>query len=425
MKIVLAAYGTRGDVEPSLAVGCELRHRGHEVRVAVPPDSVPFAEAAGFAATAYGPDSRIGSAKDLGRNLWEEDSTHRAWDPRTLRRLWRESWDFQDQCRLELAKTLTSVAEGADLIFTGLVFEDGAANVAEYYDIPLVSLHYYPMRPNGQALWPLPAPVGRAVMSTFWWMSSRVFGKVEKAQRRELGLPKDSRASTRRITERGSLELQAYDELCFPGLAAEWSEFTDQRPFVGGLSMEVPTGDDEEVASWIAAGTPPICFAFGSMSMKSPADTLAMIGEACAQLGERALICAGLSGFSSAADADHVKVVDRMNYAALFPACRAVVHHGGAGTAAGALRAGVPTLILWSAPDRQMWGNVIKRLEVGTTRRFSSISTKSLVADLRQILAPQYLDRAREVAARMTKPADSAVAAADRVEDFARPRCPG
>jgi UDP:flavonoid glycosyltransferase YjiC (YdhE family) len=101
------------------------------------------------------------------------------------------------------------------------------------------------------------------------------------------------------------------------------------------------------------------------------------------------------------------------------------VHHGGAGTAAGALRAGVPTLILWSAPDRQMWGNVIKRLEVGTTRRFSSISTKSLVADLRQILAPQYLDRAREVAARMTKPADSAVAAADRVEDFARPRCPG
>ena len=146
----------------------------------------------------------------------------------------------------------------------------------------------------------------------------------------------------RRITERGSLEIQAYDEVCFPGLAAEWAKWNGQRPFVGALTMELPTDADEEVASWIAAGTPPIFFGFGSMPVESPADTLAMISAACAQLGERALVCSGGSDFSHVPHFDHVKVVGTVNYAAIFPACRAVVHHGGAGTTAAGLRAGVP-----------------------------------------------------------------------------------
>src|SRR5205807_1966607 len=105
------------------------------------------------------------------------------------------------------------------------------------------------------------------------------------------------------------------------------------------------------VASWIAAGTPPIFFGFGSVPVESPADTLAMISSACAQLGERALVCAGWSDFSHVSYLGHVKVVGAVNYAAIFPACRAVVHHGGAGTTAIGLRAGVPQLILSTLPD--------------------------------------------------------------------------
>ena len=58
MKFVLACYGTRGDVEPGVAVGRELQRRGHEVRMAIPPDMVGFVESAGLAAVANGPDSR-------------------------------------------------------------------------------------------------------------------------------------------------------------------------------------------------------------------------------------------------------------------------------------------------------------------------------------------------------------------------------
>ena len=396
--------------------------RGHDVRVAVPPDLVGLAESAGFTAVACGPDSQTGQAKNSGANLYGE-STHRAWDIGALRRIMREEWEFADQCRSELSNVLMSLTDGADLLFTGQAFEDVADNVAEYYDIPMVTLHYIPLRPNGQFLWFLPALLSRATMSAFWWLTSRVAGNPEKKQRRELGLPKDTRAATRRITERGSLEIQAYDEVCFPGLATEWARWKEQRPFVGTLTLELPTDADEEVASWIAAGTPPICFAFGSMSLKSPADTIAMISELCAQLGERALVCAGSSGFSTDFYAEHVKVVETMNYAAIFPACRAVVHHGGAGTMAAALRAGIPHLVLWSAPDRRMRGAVITRLKVGTARRFSGLTSESLISDLRQILAPQYLERASAVATQMKTSGESAAAAADHIEVFASLRC--
>src|SRR6202022_417300 len=161
------------------------------------------------------------------------------------------------------------------------------------------------------------------------------------------------------------------------------------------------------VLSWIAAGTPPICFSFGSMPVESPADAVEMIASACAQLGERALVCAGWSDFSDVPHSDHVKVVGAINYAAIFPACRAVVHHGGSGTTAASLRAGIPTLILSMDANQTLWGGQVKRLKVGTTRRFSTTTRDSLVADLRRILAPDYVTRARELASGMTKPLES------------------
>ncbi|SKT60902.1 glycosyltransferase B [Mycobacteroides abscessus subsp. bolletii] len=114
-----------------------------------------------------------------------------------------------------------------------------------------------------------------------------------------------------------------------------------------------------------------------------------------------------------------------MNYSIVFPACKAVVHHGGAGTTAASLRAGVPTLVLSTDLDQTLWGARVKRLKVGTARRFSASTERTLVADLRTILDPQCVARAREVATRMTKPAESPVTAADLLENFARERRAG
>lgn len=385
--------------------------------MAVPPELVGFAESAGVAAVAYGPDPQrwLDAHRDFLRNLF--GSFRRISDPR---RIWREAAESGTWCWADMSTTLTSLADEADLLLTGMAYQEVAANVAEYQGIPLATLHFAPVRANARLQPFLPAPLARAAMTVGEWLVWPMRKRADEEQRRVLGLPKKAGPAFRRITQRGWLEIQAYDHLCFPGLAAEWAKWNGQRPFVGALTMELATEADDDVASWIGAGAPPIYFGFGSVPLESPADTFAMICAACAQLGVRALMCSGGTVFSDLSHSGDVKVVSTVNHAAIFPACRAVVHHGGAGTTAAALRAGIPMVILWRGFDQPYWGSVAERLKVGVARRFSSTTRDSLVADLRTVLAPQYAVRAREIATRMTKPAASVEAAADLLEDFAR-----
>jgi len=416
MKFALASYGTRGDIEPCAAVGLELLRRGHEVRIAVPSNLVGFAESVGLAAVPYGPNFV---------ELMEPDIFRKAWKVQNPITLLRKAMEPVTKPWAEVSAALTSLADGTDLLLTGIPYQEVVANVAEYYDIPLATLHTFPQRVNGYVvpIPPLPvnvpSPLMRSGMTVAEWAYWRVTKRAEDAQRRELGLPKATAPSSRRIMERGSLEIQTYEEFCFPEVAAEWG---GRRPFVGALTMELTTDADDEIASWISAGKPPIYFGFGSMPVESPADTLAMISEACAELGERALLCSGATDFTGAPHVDHVKVVGALNHAAIFPACRAVVHHGGAGTTSAGMRAGIPALILWIAFDQPIWADVVKRLRVGTARRFSRTTRESLVADLRRILAREYVTQAREIASRMTKPAASVTTAADLLEDTVRRR---
>jgi UDP:flavonoid glycosyltransferase YjiC (YdhE family) len=394
MKFLLVSYGTRGDVEPCAAVGLELQRRGHDVRMAVPPDTLGFVESAGLAAVAYGPDPQGLRHGDFVRNVAKiHDPDRRV----------RQIAEYASQLWLEMGTTLTALANGADLLVTCIGEQQGLiANVAEYHDIPLAALHSFPVR--------FFAP---------GWLHSQIMRDAEDAYRRAVGLPETTGLSTRGMVERTSLEIQAYDEFCSPEAVAESARPDGRRPFVGSLTLELPTDADDEVASWIAAGTPPIYFGFGSTPVASPADTAAMIVEACARLGERALICSAVSDFSQIPQFDHVKVVGTVNYATIFPACRALVHHGGAGTTAASLRAGVPTLILWIEADQPVWAAQVIRLKVGSARRFLATTQESLVADLRTITAPQYVARARDIAARMTKPAESVARAADLLENAA------
>jgi UDP:flavonoid glycosyltransferase YjiC (YdhE family) len=417
MKVVLASYGGRGDVEPAVVVGRELQRRGHDVRMAVPPNLIRFTEAAGLTAMGYGLDS--GAILDAQRRFWTVYFST-PWKVRELSRMSRETEQFAARCWAEMTTALTPLAAGADVLVTGLIFEQPAANVAEHHDIPLAALHFFPVRAHGQLLRWVPAPVSRWGMAANDWAAWRGTRAGEDAQRRQLGLAPATGPAPRRIAARGALEIQAYDRVCFPGLAAEWRDRERLRPFVGALAMASPTDADQEVLDWIRAGAPPIFFGFGSVPVASPAATVAMIAAATARLGERAVIGAGGTDFGGIALPDHVTVVGQVNYATVFPHCRAVVHHGGAGTLAACLRAGVPQVVLWTLPDQPFFAAALKRMRVGTGRRFAATTDRTLETDLRRILSAQYRSRAREVAAQMTPPAASAAAAADRVEEYVR-----
>lgn len=393
MKFVLTAYGSRGDAEPFAAVGRELLQRGHDVTLAVAPNMVGFVESAGLPAISYGPDAReeMNPARELVAKLSGQGQ-----NPLVML---AEIAAHVNQVNADKIATLISLTDGADLLAAGVNEQNLAANVAESRGIPLAALHAFPAR-----LW---ASGG---------MSSLVSDDADQAQRRQLGLPEQPASSPRRI----ALEIQGYDAFCLPGPAAVWVEPDDRRPFVGALTLEAPTDTDDEVLSWIADGTPPIYFGFGSTPIPSLAETVAVLSAACARLGERALIAGGANDFTDVPQFDHVKVVGEVNHAVVFPACRAVVHHGGAGTTAAGMRAGVPTLIMWFWLDQPVWADGVTRLEVGLGRQFMASTLDSLVADLRSVLAPPCVSRARDVAAQMTQPAKSVANAADLLEDTAR-----
>ncbi|BBX45014.1 glycosyltransferase [Mycobacterium cookii] len=387
MKCVVVSYGSRGDIEPCAVVARELLRRGHDVRVAVPPNMLDLVESQGLEAVAYGPDSHE-QLNALPQFMAQMANPYEALPDIVLRV--GEIWS--DKCAV-----LASLTEGADVLLTGMNEQRLAANIAEYQRIPLVALHFFPARLQPSGL-----------------LHAQITELAEDPQRRALGLPESTGPTP------PSLEIQAYDDRCLPAPATQWVEPAAERPFVGPLTLELPADTDEEVLSWIADGTPPIYFGLGSTPVSCPDETVGMAVAACAQLGERLLVCSGPNDFSHLEHFDHVKVVSAVNHAAVFPACRAIVHHGGAGTTAAALRAGVPMLILWLWLDQPVWAAAIEQLKVGVARCFSQTTERTLVADLRSLLAPQYLARAQEIAPQTIAPHESATRAADFVEHAAQ-----
>ena len=156
MKVVLAAYGTRGDTEPFAAVGRELLRRGHDVCMAVAPEMVGFLELAGLAAVPFGPESLASR-----RNRMIEDPASAVVDEK----------EYLSRAMEEWGTTLTTLANGADLLLTGRIEQGLAANVAEYYGIPQAALHFYPEAHLRQSGW-----------------AGDTMEKAEDAQRRALGL---------------------------------------------------------------------------------------------------------------------------------------------------------------------------------------------------------------------------------------------
>jgi len=406
MRYAIAVHGTRGDVEPAAAVALELQRRGHEVKMAVPPNLVAFAESAGLApVVVYGPDSQKQLDAEIFRLGW------RLRNPFTMMRQGRE---FITDGWAEMNAALTELASHADLILTGTTYQEVAANVAEFYNIPLAALHYFPARANNMILpFPAPMPLVRPAWAVVEWGHWRLLKPAEDEQRHTLGLPKARSRAVRRIVDAGALEIQAYDEAFFPGLNAQWD---DRRPMVGSITLQLHTEVDQAVSEWIANGTPPIYFGFGSMPVADPAEAIAMISEVAAELGERALICSGVLEVGQIESTAHVKIVPSAKHAEVFPRCRAIVHHGGAGTTAASVRSGVPTLVLWVGADQPVWANQIKRLGVGTARKFSSTTAESLREDLRTVMGPKCVARAVEVAAQMTPPERSIATTADLLE---------
>ena len=429
----MALVGSRGDVQPALAVGLELQRRGHEVVTGVAPNLVPLAERLGLDPVPLG----IDSAALLGSDLVRRDmrSAHPVRRVRALRAVASAGWD---ELRTGLLALLDDVG-GADTVVTGLLGQEVAAAVAESRGLGMAALHYCPVRAN-RVVSPVSGLRGPGATRAAWALGERVrwdlTRRAENDQRGELGLGRTRVHLPTRLRDAGAVEIQAYDPALVPGLADEWGP---RRPLTGFLALddaararlgEAGSGSgagpdgalDAGLDAWLDDGDPPVYVGFGSMPVADPPALLAAVDDACADLGVRALVSAGWNDFSAgdpgaSLDEKRVRVVGAVDHAAVLPRCRAAVHHGGAGTTGAVLRAGLPAVVGWYSADQPMWGDLLRGAGVGVARRASTLTRPGVLAGaLSEVLDDATAARAAALGARLV-PADRAVAAAaDAVE---------
>ncbi len=424
VKIAIPLTGTRGDVQPIVALGRELEGRGHDVLIGAPPNLVDFVTDAGLTARACGPDIQQLYSSPEGQQALAAGSTFRL-----MQLVGRQMAGYAAQMNQEVI----DVCADAELIVATTVTEDRAASVAEAMNVPLVSVHYYPCRYTGRypfpgALpphWDPPAAVNRATWVLAENLRRVVFARYLNELRGRLGLPKSYASTAAVLAEARVPEIQIYDPALVPGLAEDWGE---RRPFTGFLTLDQQTraavgelaGDHDDILAWVEDGDPPVFFGFGSMPIRDMASVLAMVSQVSARVGVRALVSVGWSDLDVDAEVGgHVKVVGPFAHDVVFPRCAAAVHHGGVGTLFESLRAGLPTLVCSVSFEQPMWGGQVERLGVGAHLRFTRLTEAALEDKLRSVLTPERRARAREFAATLITEGASA-RAADVIEAAGR-----
>ncbi|PPF77538.1 glycosyl transferase [Subtercola sp. Z020] len=313
------------------------------------------------------------------------------------------------------------------MIVSGVnTMEEGSA-MAEARGIPLVGLFYAPRRSN--PYFPAYALTTRRLGGPANRLTHRLVARAEwkataeyaNAFRADLGLPPTRENLAVRLRRQRTLELQAYSGVLVPQLV-DWSP---QRPLTGFIAPSSlhrrlwgEDAADDGLADWLRAGSPPVYFGFGSMPVREPRLMIDLISRVATRLGVRALIGAGWSSYSEGGRGrfgDRVRVTGEIDHRAVFPLCRAAVHHGGAGTTAASLTAGLPTLVCSVNFDQPFWGRRLEDLRVGRWLPFDRLSEATLVTALRDLLRPEFTARARALGSALGAES-GASAAADAIE---------
>ncbi|MFW0786838.1 glycosyltransferase [Gordonia sp. CPCC 206044] len=416
MKYVVAVNGSRGDVQPAVALGIELAGRGHTVTMLVPPDLTGFAAATGLPTQPYGESTREVLVSELVRDRMQSRNP--------VVRL-RAVTELSIRGGRSMQQHLLEATEDADAIIAGSVGQERAHNVARVRRIPHIPLHLCPLRRNGSTSLlthfgiTAPAPVARESWRAVEWLLWCGGRSAEATLAAELGLTAVRAPFATQIAATGVPEIQAYDPVLFPQLPVEWRA---RRPLVGFFTLpgahRAGVGDlsDPDLDDWITNGPEPVYVGFGSMMPTNTEHLADAFRSAAEQMDLRLLVSGGWSGFMSGIDDDRVRVVGHIDHDAVLPRCAAAVHHGGAGSVAAGLRAGIPTVVTWVGADQPIWGDAVARSHVGSSFPMARVDSARLVAALRHALDEKTRRTASDLSARLVDPEHAVAAAATIAE---------
>ncbi len=334
MRVVLGSVGSRGDVQPMLALAQAFASRGHDPLVAAPPNVESWVRRLGFDFAPLGVDMQVYMA---------EHSDGLTANPVKMLRM--ASRYFNEQMPLQ-ARQLKSACERADaIVYGGLAV--AAPTVAEHLRLPVLGVLYTSCMLPARQHPPLSVPWHGLPdwMNDLLWRANRLLAdslgrRTLNTMRAGFGLPPVEHVR-RHLFEDNPLVIAA-DEALFPP-DPQWQ---GRYPYANFIFFDDPAPLDPELDAWLSDGEPPVFVGFGSMSGKGTNRAERMIVEAVCATGHRCIVGAGWAGLGAGGLPKGWRVVRDAPHAVLFPRTAAVVHHGGSGTTAQALRAGVPQVLL-------------------------------------------------------------------------------
>lgn len=358
MKVLIFTLGTRGDVQPFIALAQGLQQKGHNVVVAAPHRFGDFIKSHGvtFAGVDEGP-MRIMDGSDAGAII-EGGLKARLKQAKTMPAMFKQTledcWDIASK----------GAGRNADIIIhNGQIL--AGQHIAEVLHVPAVLALPLPMYvPTKEFAWagsamPTHLP-GFLNKLTYLGMKGPeiMFGKVVEQWRQEtLHLPKRKDSLNPMVTPDGhhATVLHAFSPSVIPP-AKDWPKEVITTGYWN--LQENPTPLPEETTAFIAAGDAPIFVGFGSMLGKNPERITQVVVEAAKRTGKRLVIGAGWGGLSvDDSSQDTVHVVRDVDYSSLFPQMAAIVHHGGAGTTGTAFASGRPQIICPFVGDQPFWAH--------------------------------------------------------------------
>lgn len=403
MRVVMFSYGTRGDVQPQLALAEAITAAGHEVRVGAPTNLRKLVEGAGFEFAALYGDSQAIMESERGRR-WLASGDVRAF--------FNEMSKITAEINAHIYKDMLAAARDADLIVGGTLAEDSSASLAEHLGVPFVNLQTFPVEPTRAFPNPLVTqaalPFGALNLLTHKLFVRMMRGMVAPTLdpfRKELGLGPITGTVFGSSRERGYKVIQALSEEVVPR-SDDLHETVRRVGFIrlpAAVRERLGERSSPGLDAWIAEGEAPIYVGYGSMPIEHPRRHVDMALAAAEAVGRRVIVAAGWTraeGLRREPDA-RACFVDHVDHSTVFPKCAAVVHHGGAGTTAASLEAGAPTVVCSVFADQPFWGSRVARLGVGAHVPFAKLDLERLKGALKVALTDDARAKAAALGARL------------------------
>lgn len=390
MRVLLSTIGSRGDVQPILALGIELQALGHRARLCVAPNFQEWIEAYGLECVPIGPDLR----KIAGGNL----RTNPVLPP---------SEEQRQQLAVQSVRTqfqvISEAARGCDLAVGAGALQIALRSVAEAQKIPYVfvaycpavlpSPEYPPPKMGGSYLQSLPAAENLRLWQQNDDEFNARFGATLNEERARLSLGPVLSVRDHMFTARPWL---AADPVLAPASPVPGMQVMQTGAWMlsGGTPLPPDVGD------FVTSGAPSVYLGFGSMQAYD--QTGRKLIEAARALGLRSVLSQGWGDLTPGDTGDDCLSIGDVDHGKLFPHMAAIVHHGGAGTTHTAARAGRPQVLIPHNYDQFFWAHRVQELGAGVsgpTR--DEFTVDALVQALRECLQPEMARRAQALAGRM------------------------